>query len=181
MLNTAAFSNSLQAPTCQSLSSKIYLPSLLNQSSQCQLIHGINSTAVNMSDSRPLMRGGVLKHERFNADSPDSQTPASFATTTMPTIYTDTVIVAAASPNVQKGHPAVDGWFLSDFYAFNYLLNGAVPSQTWLTAAVCPSYPILCLPFAIITGVALLPTVPLPPNCYFSLLTSRIPRTPENS
>ncbi|KAK3315231.1 hypothetical protein B0H66DRAFT_536104 [Apodospora peruviana] len=28
-----------------------------------------------------------------------------------------------------------DGWFLSDFYAFNYLLKGSVADQVWLTAA----------------------------------------------
>lgn len=54
---------------------------------------------------------------------------------TFPIIHKDTIIVAATHPNIINGSPHKDGWFLSDFYAFNYLLKGSVADQTWLTAA----------------------------------------------
>ena len=41
----------------------------------------------------------------------------------------------ASQPTAQTGDQTKDGWFLSDFYAFSYLLNGSVANQTWLTAA----------------------------------------------
>lgn len=56
-------------------------------------------------------------------------------TNTVPVIIDNTVVVAATHPDVKKGHPNEDGWFLSDFYAFNYLLKGKGASQVWLTAA----------------------------------------------
>ncbi|KAI9155169.1 hypothetical protein HJFPF1_07745 [Paramyrothecium foliicola] len=75
-----------------------------------------------------------------------------FLTNTLPEIFDNTIIIAAASPSIRTAHARdKDGWFLSDFYAFNYLLKGAglqgteeiqvdgklteVQGQTWLTAA----------------------------------------------
>ncbi|KAL2760219.1 hypothetical protein ACRALDRAFT_1067179 [Sodiomyces alcalophilus JCM 7366] len=60
---------------------------------------------------------------------------ASFISSTPPVVEENTIIIAAASPTVTAGHPQSDGWFLSDFYAFNYLLKGLGSSQLWLTAA----------------------------------------------
>ncbi|KAK1457600.1 hypothetical protein CCUS01_09714 [Colletotrichum cuscutae] len=59
----------------------------------------------------------------------------SFVTKTPPNIDCNTVIVAVASPDLDAGIQSRDGWFLSDFYAFNYLFKGLGHSQTWLTAA----------------------------------------------
>lgn len=59
-----------------------------------------------------------------------------FSTRTPPVVYEDTYIVAAAHPNSQQANPTEDGWFLSDFYAFNYLFKGLGAGQVWLTAAV---------------------------------------------
>jgi len=80
-----------------------------------------------MADRKPLVEGGMHK-----GLSPHPQT---FLTHTFPTIHENAIIVAATHPTVQTGHRAKDGWFLSDFYAFNYLLKGSVADQTWLTAA----------------------------------------------
>jgi hypothetical protein len=34
----------------------------------------------------------------------------------------------------ETANPKDDGWFISDFYAFNYLFRGLGMEQTWLTA-----------------------------------------------
>ncbi|PKK43357.1 hypothetical protein CI102_14133 [Trichoderma harzianum] len=57
-----------------------------------------------------------------------------FVTRTPPVVYDDSIIIAATHPNLQ-GNPVIDGSFLSDFYAFNYLLKGLGSEQIWLTAA----------------------------------------------
>ncbi|KAF7561357.1 hypothetical protein G7046_g2789 [Stylonectria norvegica] len=82
--------------------------------------------------SQPLVAGGVIGSQRF--DHGDEGAP-SYISHTLPEIYDNTIIVAATHPNVFHGHPNRDGWFLSDFYAFNYLLKGACGDQVWLTAA----------------------------------------------
>ncbi|KAK3360862.1 hypothetical protein B0T24DRAFT_643653 [Lasiosphaeria ovina] len=79
-----------------------------------------------MAERNPLVAGGTHK---------GSSHPKTFATHTFPAIHENTIIVAATHPTVQTGDQQKDGWFLSDFYAFNYLLNGCVADQTWLTAA----------------------------------------------
>ncbi|WQF86984.1 hypothetical protein CDEST_11998 [Colletotrichum destructivum] len=61
--------------------------------------------------------------------------PLGFVTTPPPVIRPGTIVVAAAAPDVEKGHPDQDGWLLSDFYAFNYLPKGVGGNQAWLTAA----------------------------------------------
>ncbi|KAK3938389.1 hypothetical protein QBC46DRAFT_460248 [Diplogelasinospora grovesii] len=91
-----------------------------------------------MSTRQPLVRGGHLY------DPP--RAPKTFISSTLPEVYENTIIVAATHPTVRTSHAIHgDGWFLSDFYAFNYLLNGVghpgdkdrnVPGQVWLTAAV---------------------------------------------
>ncbi|KAK0717676.1 hypothetical protein B0T26DRAFT_802744 [Lasiosphaeria miniovina] len=80
-----------------------------------------------MAERNPLVPGrtrkGLFSH------------PKTFVTHTLPAIHENTVIVAATHPTVQTGDQTKDGWFLSDFYAFNCLLKGSVADQTWLTAA----------------------------------------------
>lgn len=58
-----------------------------------------------------------------------------FVSNTLPCIHDNTIILAATHPNIATANPKKDGWFVSDFYAFNLLLKGAGGSQTWLTAA----------------------------------------------
>ncbi|KAK0621438.1 hypothetical protein B0T17DRAFT_641271 [Bombardia bombarda] len=76
-----------------------------------------------------LVEGGVRRCTR--ADLPQIETILS---RTIPTIHENTIIVAAASPSFDSASQNEDGWFLSDFYALNYLLKGATTDQTWLTA-----------------------------------------------
>lgn len=78
---------------------------------------------------QPLVERGHIR-DKFRS-------PLMFNSTTPPVVYSNTIIVAATHPTVSNGSPADDGWFLSDFYAFNYLLKDLGSSQTWLTAAVC--------------------------------------------
>jgi hypothetical protein len=72
---------------------------------------------------------------RGHLSRPGSE-PREFTTLTPPDVHKDTIIIAAAAPNVNVGKPSVDGWFLSDFYAFNAILKDLGHSQKWLTAAV---------------------------------------------
>jgi hypothetical protein len=58
-----------------------------------------------------------------------------FLSSTVPVIHENTIILAATSPTVATGGPCDDGWFLSDFYAFNFLFKGLGSQQKWLTAA----------------------------------------------
>ncbi len=76
----------------------------------------------------PLVKGGHVR----NANA----VPMNFLTSAPPVVFDDTYIVAATHPTVNTGDPKDDGWFLSDFYAFNYLYKGLGASQVWLTAAV---------------------------------------------
>lgn len=76
-----------------------------------------------------LVQGG---HQRSN------RTPISFVCDVPPVVHNNTHIVAVTHPTVSRGGPTDEGWFLSDFYAFNYLYHGLGASQVWLTAAVSP-------------------------------------------
>ncbi|KAF6802668.1 hypothetical protein CSOJ01_11439 [Colletotrichum sojae] len=62
-----------------------------------------------------------------------------FPTTSPPVIRPGTIVIAATAPSITQGHPVHDGWFLSDFYAFNYLLKGVGGKQMWLTTHIVPS------------------------------------------
>ena len=61
-------------------------------------------------------------------------TTRTFVTTTLPEIRPDTIVIAATHPTLSQADPTEDGWFISDFYAFNLLLKGCGHSQTWLSA-----------------------------------------------
>ena len=75
----------------------------------------------------PLVKGGHLR-------SP-GKLPSTFTSSTLPVIYKNTIILAATHPSITSADPMKDGWFISDFYAFNYLLKGQGQEQKWLTAA----------------------------------------------
>ncbi|KAJ9191770.1 hypothetical protein DTO166G4_7156 [Paecilomyces variotii] len=89
-----------------------------------------------MSTRAPLVQGGHIRNPL--------RVPETFISKTLPEIYDNTIVVAATHPALSSSHATRDGWFLSDFYAFNYLLKGMghpgdkdrnVPGQVWLTAA----------------------------------------------
>ena len=90
-----------------------------------------------------LVEGGILDQERHPSVQPQEDTTTAsssseprpdfvsadaelpyFITHTPPVVFGNPRIIAATHPNVRLGHPNRDGWFLSDFYAFNYLLKG---------------------------------------------------------
>ncbi|KAI1357848.1 hypothetical protein F5Y08DRAFT_333581 [Xylaria arbuscula] len=72
---------------------------------------------------QPLVPGGHRKDSR--------QPPLTYITQTPPTIHPDSYILAAVSPRLSEIKH--EGWFLSDFYAFNYLFKGLGSGQKWLT------------------------------------------------
>ncbi|KAJ5181120.1 hypothetical protein N7491_000675 [Penicillium cf. griseofulvum] len=78
------------------------------------------------SPYQPLVRGG-------HAHQPD-KLPSMFISSTVPAVHENTVILGATHPTLSTANPKEDGWFISDFYAFNYLFEGLGMQQTWLTA-----------------------------------------------
>ena len=63
----------------------------------------------------------------------DAQLPLTYISQTPPAIHPGSYILAVVSTPVSD-LPS-DDWFLSDFYAFNYLFNGLGSEQKWLTVA----------------------------------------------
>ncbi|KAJ5834808.1 hypothetical protein N7447_000834 [Penicillium robsamsonii] len=80
-----------------------------------------------LPEKQPLVMGGYAR-------MPD-KLPSTFVSSTVPCVFDNTVILAATHPTVSTADPLDDGWFISDFYAFNYLLKGLGMHQTWITAA----------------------------------------------
>ena len=60
---------------------------------------------------------------------------SSLVTHTVPDIREDSIILGVCGiSDIDNADPEVDGWFFSDFFAFNYLLRGLGATQVWLTA-----------------------------------------------
>ncbi|KAJ5607181.1 hypothetical protein N7537_003800 [Penicillium hordei] len=78
------------------------------------------------SSYQPLVQGG-------HAHQPD-KLPSMFISSTVPVVHENTIILGATHPTLSTADPTEDGWFISDFYAFNYLFKGLGMQQTWLTA-----------------------------------------------
>lgn len=93
------------------------------------------------SPQQPFVPGGAYR---------GSPVPLSIPSYTMPHVSHDTIILAATHPTHQQSDPRDDGFFISDFYAFNYLLKGLGKSQTWLTKAVSKFLPSEFYPLVII-------------------------------
>lgn len=70
-----------------------------------------------------------------------------FPTTTPPVIRPGTIVVAATAPSIAAGLSVGDESYLSDFYAFNYLLEGVAGKQVWLSTTVSVSAFSLFLPY----------------------------------
>ncbi|KAJ5931511.1 hypothetical protein N7516_006000 [Penicillium verrucosum] len=61
--------------------------------------------------------------EDRHARMPD-KFPSTFVSSTVPYIFDTAAILAATHPTFSTADLSDDGWFISDFYAFNYLLKG---------------------------------------------------------
>jgi hypothetical protein len=72
-----------------------------------------------------LVHGGILK----------SSTKVEFISHTIPDIQRDTFILGVCGVPEEISSPLDDGWFIADFYAFNYLLHGLGVSQKWLACS----------------------------------------------
>ncbi|KAJ5827501.1 hypothetical protein N7447_004264 [Penicillium robsamsonii] len=86
----------------------------------------MSSTSSSPSPYQPFVRGG-------HTDQPD-KLPSMFMSSTVPVVHENTIILGATHPTLSTANPKDDGWFISDFYAFNYLFEGLGMQQTWLTA-----------------------------------------------
>ncbi|OQD60005.1 hypothetical protein PENPOL_c033G05597 [Penicillium polonicum] len=78
------------------------------------------------SPYQPFVQGG-------HARQPD-KLPSMFKSSTVPVVHENTIILGATHPTLSTASPKGDGWFISDFYAFNYLFKGLGMQQTQLTA-----------------------------------------------
>ncbi|KAN0079186.1 hypothetical protein V8E54_004400 [Elaphomyces granulatus] len=77
------------------------------------------------SQKSALVHGGILK----------SSTKVEFISHTIPDIQRDTFILGVCGVPEEISSPLDDGWFIADFYAFNYLLHGLGVSQKWLACS----------------------------------------------
>ncbi|KAH8805902.1 hypothetical protein F5884DRAFT_801040 [Xylogone sp. PMI_703] len=61
--------------------------------------------------------------------------PTVIPSHTLPDIKTDTIIIGVCGVPLKEANPIdSDGWFISDFCAFNYLLKGLGSKQIWISA-----------------------------------------------
>lgn len=89
-----------------------------------------------MSEEAPLVIGGVLRGKRYTGKRP-LPSHATFITTSAPVVEKNAIIIGVVNANFELSDPVKhDGWFLSDFYAFNYLLKGLGSEQVWISAVV---------------------------------------------
>jgi len=80
------------------------------------------------SKTSALVKGGYYpKHQ--NAPG------IGFITHTVPIVHHNSRIVGICGILKEKSNPTVDGWFLSDFFALNYLMKGLGASQTWIATS----------------------------------------------
>jgi hypothetical protein len=75
-----------------------------------------------------LVPGAAYKRRKF--------LPTIIPCHTVPDIHTDTIVIGVCGTPIQEADSSDhDGWFISDFCAFNYLLKGLGSRQTWFSAA----------------------------------------------
>ncbi|KAL8733585.1 MAG: hypothetical protein Q9166_001993 [cf. Caloplaca sp. 2 TL-2023] len=76
---------------------------------------------------KPTTYGGMVKNPALFEKT--------FNTQTLPDVPSDTRIIAICgiTDYDNAADPSEDGWFLSDFYAFNYLLRHEGAAQIWFT------------------------------------------------
>ncbi|EKD17608.1 hypothetical protein MBM_04469 [Drepanopeziza brunnea f. sp. 'multigermtubi' MB_m1] len=78
-------------------------------------------------DMKPGTLGGI-----FNNPANDSVTFARDATCVPPDVPKNTRILSFLSIWQSSASPTLDGWFISDFFAFYHLFQNLTPNQTWL-------------------------------------------------
>ena len=100
------------------------------------------SNPTHMPDSMEHMSepSGYSRKQRGSAENSEgveTAGPHVFITHTVLDVRPDTRIVAicAVTDDGNTADPTEDGWLISEFYAFNYLLKGTGAKQTWLSAA----------------------------------------------
>ena len=77
---------------------------------------------------KPATYGGAIRNAALSE--------TMFLTQTVPDVNPNTRILAVCgiTDHYDNASPKKDGWFYSDFYAFNYLLRGQGVSQTWVSS-----------------------------------------------
>jgi hypothetical protein len=101
----------------------------LEASSYSLPFHYINSTTLSphvFSNVSALTHGAIVKNP--------ARVDPEFPTHTIPNIHRDSVIIGVCGVTEDDAAPTDDGWFLSNFFAFNYLMKGIGSLQTWLTS-----------------------------------------------
>ena len=88
----------------------------------------LSKTLNKISINDPTTFGG-----KFKDPSKNTKQHERFTTHTPPDITNKTRIIAVCG--LKKVEPHVDGWFLSDFFAFWHLFQGLTESQYWLYTA----------------------------------------------
>ncbi|MDI1493009.1 MAG: hypothetical protein OHK93_004793 [Ramalina farinacea] len=71
-------------------------------------------------------------HTVFKDDQGRSIRVPRFCTHTVPDVTVNTRVVAVVGIQQEWAAPEIDGWFLSDFFAFWNVLQGMTSTQTWL-------------------------------------------------
>ncbi|KOS43337.1 hypothetical protein ACN38_g5742 [Penicillium nordicum] len=86
----------------------------------------MSTSSPSPSPYQPLVRGDHAREP--------NRLSSMFISSTVPVVDENTIILGATHPTLSTADPQEDGWFISDFYAFNYLFKGLGMQQTWLTA-----------------------------------------------
>jgi hypothetical protein len=78
------------------------------------------------SSRQPHINPALFRGFSRNLASDDGLMNAEFPASCPPDVQPNTRIVAVCGASDSKGwaDPSKDGWFLSDFYLFHYLLHG---------------------------------------------------------
>lgn len=82
------------------------------------------------SNTSALVTGRHLKHRDATGIS-----NIGFITHTVPIVHHNSRIIGVCGVLREDSDPAADGWFLSDFFAMNYLMKGLGASQTWIATS----------------------------------------------
>ncbi|KAK4211443.1 hypothetical protein QBC37DRAFT_402496 [Rhypophila decipiens] len=82
------------------------------------------------STARKPTRAHQIGHSRLRREVPCSHYLAS---NKLSDIAPNSLILGVCGVNLESSNPDAEGWYVSDFYAFNTLLRGHGWKQTWLT------------------------------------------------
>ncbi|KAM7203777.1 hypothetical protein V8F33_002092 [Rhypophila sp. PSN 637] len=82
------------------------------------------------STARKPTRAHQIGHSRLKREVPCSHYLAS---NNLSDIAPNSLILGVCGVDLESSNPGAEGWYVSDFYAFNTLLRGHGWKQTWLT------------------------------------------------